>query len=698
MPSRVLTVLFSDIKGFTERTATGSRRFLRELLARHEDLLLPLFAACHGRVVKTIGDAFMVVFESPTNAVLCGLSIQDTLRRHNAQAPSAAERIDVRVAINSGEVELRDSDVYGEAVNVAARLEGITEAGEVYFTEAVHLAMNRSEVPTSEVGLRRFKGVPEEVKVYRVIREPGTEGYEDLLRRIRDRSAITETGDPLAAAAPAPASAAAIPHVDLARGRDLADAVALASRGTRLQTALLAVVGLAAVVAALALAAWVTRPGGGWEWRGASALERALGRAEEALASGDFVKALVVLDEARGHHPTDDRLLALTVRAALGPVEARAAADDFGAAFAELERVRGERPYLAAPLEEARERLGLAHLDHLVETDAYEGLNRWRALARERPRDASIQFRTGRWISLKGWGGDRQNALEYFLQAARLEAARAAEPRVQEYLEEVWAELHPDLGAAGWARSLVGGYLWEAWRGRLLADLRGADRLGPRVSAYLLLREKGELTEVDAYRYHAFMVGRGDADRLREARDWFAAEASTGRLEALRPEGGPLDLSRTPTLDSVESEEAALARELIQGYFLDEATPVLASWIESPRPSEEADEDERGHSAYRVLQATGRLGEVRVAPYHLRNLHVAFHPYRYEWLQASVEWAGALPREDPAWAQAGEALAAARGRAQAHRDRLRGDEREVYEWNNAQAILAWIGEAEARRK
>ncbi len=143
MPSRVLTVMFTDIKGFTERTSKSSRLELHEILQEHEDLLLPIARESGGRVVKTAGDSFMVAFDSPTNAVLCGVMMQERLRERNENVPEG-ERIEVRVAVNTGEVVEREGDVFGEAVNIAARIEGITEASEIYFTESVYLAMNKA--------------------------------------------------------------------------------------------------------------------------------------------------------------------------------------------------------------------------------------------------------------------------------------------------------------------------------------------------------------------------------------------------------------------------------------------------------------------------------------------------------------------------------------------------------------------------
>lgn len=185
METRVLTVMFTDIKGFTERTSGHSREELSELLKAHDEILKPHFERFSGRVVKTLGDAFLVTFESPTNAVLCGLAIQDQLHKFNAEL-DAERRIEVRVAVSSGEVLLKENDIFGEAVNIAARLEGVTEAGEIYFTDSVYLAMNKQEVPTSEVGMRRFKGIPEPVKIYRVIQDENLDLYRRVIARVRN--------------------------------------------------------------------------------------------------------------------------------------------------------------------------------------------------------------------------------------------------------------------------------------------------------------------------------------------------------------------------------------------------------------------------------------------------------------------------------------------------------------------------------
>ena len=162
-----LTIVFTDIKGFTERTGRQSHELNQRMLRLHDALLMPVFRAFDGRLVKTIGDAFLVVFEAPTKAVLCGVAIQDRLWEFNRRV-EAADQIHVRVAVNVGEVREDKGDVFGEPVNIAARVEGLADAGEVLFTEAVFLSMNKAEVPSEDRGVHELKGIAHPIRVYRV--------------------------------------------------------------------------------------------------------------------------------------------------------------------------------------------------------------------------------------------------------------------------------------------------------------------------------------------------------------------------------------------------------------------------------------------------------------------------------------------------------------------------------------------------
>lgn len=179
MKTANLAIVFTDIKGFTERTSRQTLEQNEQLLKTHNELLAPLFRALGGRIVKTIGDAFMVTFESPTSAVLAGVAVQDALWKYNQTAVGDAQ-LHVRVAINVGEVRLEGNDVFGEPVNIAARVEGMAEADEVTFTEAVYLSMSRAEIQSEDLGRHEFKGIPEPVRLFKVARvttAPGEAPY-----------------------------------------------------------------------------------------------------------------------------------------------------------------------------------------------------------------------------------------------------------------------------------------------------------------------------------------------------------------------------------------------------------------------------------------------------------------------------------------------------------------------------------------
>jgi adenylate cyclase len=174
MRTENLAVMLTDMKGFTAATSRQTRAENAHLLALQDALILPVVRAFGGGRVKTIGDAYLVLFASPTAGLLCGMALQDRLWDYNRRAPEA-ERIEVRVVLSLGEVRLvgpaqRPTDVYGEAVNLASRVEAEAEAGEIWFTEAVRLVSDTGEVQADEVGLRPLKGVIEPVRLYRVAR------------------------------------------------------------------------------------------------------------------------------------------------------------------------------------------------------------------------------------------------------------------------------------------------------------------------------------------------------------------------------------------------------------------------------------------------------------------------------------------------------------------------------------------------
>lgn len=166
-----LAIVFTQLEGFAERAAQLSLEQSQRLLALQTQLLTPLIRALGGRVVKPLTDGLLATFESPTQAVLCGAAVQDRLWQHN-KAAAPGEQLQLRYAANVGEVRLEDRDVFGEPVNIAARVLGMARPGEVFFSESVYLAMNKAEVPSQELGAFELKGVPGKVRIFQLPRAP----------------------------------------------------------------------------------------------------------------------------------------------------------------------------------------------------------------------------------------------------------------------------------------------------------------------------------------------------------------------------------------------------------------------------------------------------------------------------------------------------------------------------------------------
>lgn len=167
MKSRTATIMFTDIYGFTQMSEFEGRKRLVEIVSGLHTLIEAVVREFEGKVIKSIGDSLMVVFDSPTAAVLSAIEIQKRNKRRNSTLPQN-ERVEIRVGINTGEVTEIENDIYGEAVNVASRVEGECDPGGVYFTEATYLAMNRDKVICVPAGKRALKGLTYVVKLYKV--------------------------------------------------------------------------------------------------------------------------------------------------------------------------------------------------------------------------------------------------------------------------------------------------------------------------------------------------------------------------------------------------------------------------------------------------------------------------------------------------------------------------------------------------
>jgi TolB-like protein len=160
--------MFTDLAGYTALTQRNEALAM-QLLEEHRRIVRPLFPKHNGREVKTIGDAFLVEFGSALEATRCAFDIQQSLNEVNSSRPED-KRVLARVGIHLGDVIHDQNDVYGDAVNIASRIEPLASPGGICVSEQVYSQIrNKFEFPLSTLGERNLKNVSEPVEVYRVI-------------------------------------------------------------------------------------------------------------------------------------------------------------------------------------------------------------------------------------------------------------------------------------------------------------------------------------------------------------------------------------------------------------------------------------------------------------------------------------------------------------------------------------------------
>jgi class 3 adenylate cyclase len=162
-----MAVMLTDLAGYTAFSSTATRADVAAAIQQQKRVIVPVIGKYQGRIVKWIGDAALCVFGSATDAVLCGRTIQASLVRHSDRVAGSMQP-QIKVIVHVGDLSIdKDGDIYGDAVNVCARMEKVAQAEEVYFSDAVRLVVSRAEIPYELEGDFSFKGVSEPVRVYR---------------------------------------------------------------------------------------------------------------------------------------------------------------------------------------------------------------------------------------------------------------------------------------------------------------------------------------------------------------------------------------------------------------------------------------------------------------------------------------------------------------------------------------------------
>jgi len=167
---KLAAIMVLDVVGYSRLMGSDESGTLSRLMALRHDLLDPGIARCEGRIVKTLGDGLLVEFSSAVSAVLCAAEIQQALKQHvvNGDLP-----LTLRIGINLGDVIVQDDDIYGDGVNVAARLESIAEPGGICLSREVACQV-RDRLPyrLEDRGQVQLKNIDVPVQVFRVVLDP----------------------------------------------------------------------------------------------------------------------------------------------------------------------------------------------------------------------------------------------------------------------------------------------------------------------------------------------------------------------------------------------------------------------------------------------------------------------------------------------------------------------------------------------
>ena len=579
MPSRVLTIMFTDIKGFTERTSRTSREDLRNLLEIHEKLLFPIVEQFKGKVVKTIGDALLVTFDSPTNAVLCGLMMQEALNEFNIET-ATDEPLQVRISINSGEVEIRDGDIFGEAVNIAARIEGITEANEIYFTESVYLAMNKAEVPSSEVGEHRLKGIPEAIKIYRVIQDRNSDKHQQLVERLRTAQfedvAFPTTGE--------------------------------GKRGIGAKPWFKPVLFTLAGVVIIGLIGLflIPRLGGGQ-------IARDKEMVLDAVANGDLGLALTRADSMIENYPQAKE----SHEAVMAVVEGEAAAlmeeGRYDDALALVESRGQERTYLK--LRPLKKTVLLSHADYMLDNNHSQRFitEVYNKIANEYPKDTEALMKIIEKVGADYGDGGSWRVGVY--------AAYLASQNSQDALEDVVGRTLIDglrrEGAFGNYAKEIRVILSERYpkANDLMKEKLSEEHYDTRINAYYLLKEGEVIDPQDELRYHIYNLITLTSSYRKVGEEAIAYLNEASEAEDWKQRKKAAAIAPIPDVRALHSwsDYQRKVSDLLVKVFLPEIEAVLLEWVEG-------DDEHLRTNAYNMLSAAGKEEVIDQWKFHAKTL------------------------------------------------------------------------------
>jgi TolB-like protein len=166
---RLAAILAADVAGYSRLMGADKEGTLERLKALRHELVDPKIAEHKGRIVKTTGDGLLVEFASVVDAVRCAVAVQQAMPERNTSV-AADSRVELRIGINLGDVIVEGDDLYGDGVNVAARLEALAEPGGICVAARVQEdAAGKLDLVFEDIGEQQLKNIARPVRAYRVV-------------------------------------------------------------------------------------------------------------------------------------------------------------------------------------------------------------------------------------------------------------------------------------------------------------------------------------------------------------------------------------------------------------------------------------------------------------------------------------------------------------------------------------------------
>src|ERR1700723_63778 len=164
---RLAAVLAADVAGYSRLMGLDEEGTLATLKSFRKTLVDPQIAAHRGRIVKTTGDGMLVEFASAVDAARCAVEVQRSMAAQNADVPQDL-RIEFRFGIHVGDIIIDDNDIFGDGVNIAARLEGIAEPGGICISDDAHRQIRgKIDVTFDDMGPQNLKNIAEPMRAWR---------------------------------------------------------------------------------------------------------------------------------------------------------------------------------------------------------------------------------------------------------------------------------------------------------------------------------------------------------------------------------------------------------------------------------------------------------------------------------------------------------------------------------------------------